>query len=367
MSARIYRSLTGLKGASTSRVLNLQAISAQWAEDPAGATAHLFSSPALNSAMIIKHRIRPTEADLMPRGRSVCTKVIVPFDKNDLRAGGRSLLVGQHFYEEALRDAGQYYGSKYNIDRDMRVLKLLDEIPSLDPFLLREKLRSNGITPDPRYFAISQNDQKRMFDYTAGELDRLTDLAGGSENATSKMVSALLSNEVDEKLEPLRVTLSLGQSEFKEGVFSWRGFIYYKWCLSEVWPHLLGCLSHLKSLQPVGPVDAEQKAYLKSVRQKILRGAKDNNGAVRQLLQIYDDAYSSLLSGRDPQQFRKFLLNAPGLFLEIGEKMGVLSHIASFWRFRFPDPARAAVDAEELVTILHDFAKGMPTTSVEVI
>jgi len=366
MSARIYRSLTGLKGASTSRVLNLQAISAQWTEDPAGANAHLFSSPALNSSMIIKHRIRPTEVDMMPRGRSVCTKVIVPFDKQDLRAGGRSLLIGQHFYEEALRDAGQYYG-KYNLDRDMRVLKLLDEIPSLDPFLLREKLRSNGITPDPRYFAISQNDQKRMFDYTAGELDRLTDLAGGSENATSKMVTALLSNEVDEKLEPLRVTLSLGQSEFKEGVFSWRGFIYYKWCLSEVWPHLLGCLAHLKALQPVGPVDAEQKAYLKSVRQKILRGAKDNNSAVRQLLQIYDDAYTSLLSGRDPQQFRKFLLNAPGLFLEIGEKMGVLSHIASFWRFRFPDPARAAVDAEELITILHDFAKGLPTTSLELL
>jgi len=280
MSARIYRSLTGLKGASTSRVLNLQAISAQWADDPAATTAPLFSSPTLNSSMIIKHRIRATEVDLMPRGRSVCTKLIIPFDKNDLRAGGRSLLIGQHFYEEALRDAGQYYG-KYDIDRDMRVLKLVDEIPSLDPFLLREKLRSNGVTPDPRYFAISQNDQKRMFDYTAGELDRLTDLAGGSENATSKMVSALLSNEVDEKLEPLRLTLSLGHAEFREGVFSWRGFIYYKWCLSEVWPHLVACLVHLKHIQPIGAIDAEQKTYLKSVRQKILKGAKDNNTAVK--------------------------------------------------------------------------------------
>src|SRR5690348_2372109 len=302
----------------------------------------------------------------MPRGRNVCTKVIVPFDGNDLRAGGRSLLIGQHNYLEALRDAGQYYG-RYDIDRDMRVLKLVDEIPSLDPFLLREKLRSHGITPDPRYFAISQNDQKRMFDYTAGELDRLTDLAGGSENATSRMVAALLSNEVDEKLEPLRLTLSLGQSEFKEGVFSWRGFIYYKWCLSEVWPHLLACLTHLKALQPVGPVDAEQKAYLKSARQRILLGAKENNSAVRQLLQIYDDAYTGLLTGRDPQQFRKFLLNAPGLFVEIGEKMGVLSHIASFWRFRFPDPERATVDAEELVTILQDFCKGLPTTALELL
>jgi len=55
------------------------------------------------------------------------------------------------------------------------------------------------------------------------------------------------------------------------------------------------------------------------------------------------------------------------LFLEIGEKRGVLSHIASFWRFRFPDPARAAVDAEELVTIFHDFSKGLPTTVLELL
>ena len=366
MSARIFRSLTALKGASTSRVLNLQAITAEKIKDEVDTAALLFSSPALNSSIIVKHRIRATEADLMPPGRAVCTKVIIPFDKKDLRAGGRSFLIGQYDYADALRDAGQYY-ARYNIDRDMRILKLLDEIPSLDPFLLREKLRANGITPDPRYFSISQSDQKRMFDYTAGELDRLTDLAGGSENATSRMVTALLSNEVDEKLEPLRLTLSLGHAEFKEGVFSWRGFIYYKWCLSEVWPHLLACLVHLKHIQPIGAVDSDQKAYLKAARQRILRGAKDNNTAVKKLLQIYDDAYTGLLTGRDPQQFRKFLLNAPGLFVEIGEKMGVLSHIASFWRFRFPDPSKALVDAEELVTILHDFAKGLPATSVEVV
>ena len=366
MSARIFRPLTALKGASTSRVLNLQAINAERMRDQGPGSSPMFSSPRLNSAIIIKHRLRPTDVDLMPRGKSVCTKVIVPFDINDLRAGGKSLLVGQYDYLDALRDAGQYYG-KYDIERDTRVLKLLDDIPSLDPFLLREKLRSNGYTPDPRYFSISQSDQKRMFDYTAGELERLTDLAGGSENATSKMVTALLSNEVDEKLEPLRVTLSLSHGEFKEGVFSWRGFIYYKWCLSEVWPHLLGCLAHLKSLQPVGPVDVEQKTYLRSARQNVLRGAKENYGAVKKLLQIYEDAYDSLLLGRDPQQFRQFLLNAPRLFLDIGEKMGVLSHIASFWRFRFPDPARCAVDAEELVTILQDFSKGLPTSVLELL
>jgi len=42
---------------------------------------------------------------------------------------------------------------------------------------------------------------------------------------------------------------------------------------------------------------------------------------------------------------------------EIGEKMGALSHITSFWRFRFKDP-NAIVDAEELVMVLQDLSKG---------
>jgi hypothetical protein len=176
------------------------------------------------------------------------------------------------------------------------------------------------------------------------------------------MVGALLSSDdADEKLGPLRTTLALSENEFKEGVFSWRGFIYYKWCLSELWPHLLNCLMHLKALQPTGPINTDHKAYLRNVRQNILIGAKHNNDAVRTLLQIYEDAYNSLLCGKDPRQFRKFLLDAPSLFLDIGEKMGALSHITSFWQFRFPDRSKASIDAEELVLILQDFSKGFAT------
>lgn len=363
MSARIFRSLTSLQGASTSRVLNLHAISQKIQGDVAPADA-FFSSPALNSAIIMKHRMRSDDLDLMPARKAVCTKIIVPFDRQDLRAGGKSLFVGQQNYAETLRDVGQYLAC-HDMDRDMRVLRLLDSLPSLDPFLLREKLRSDGMAPDPRYFSISPADQRRMFDYAAGELNRLTSLAGGNDNATGRMVAALLSTDVDEKLEPLRVTLSLSESEFKEGVFSWRGFIYYKWCRADLWPPLVSCLKHLKSVQPAGHISTDQKNSLNAARQRILLGAKQNSDGVRELLQIYEDAYNSLIRGLDPRQFRKFLLDAPALFLDIGEKIGALSHITSFWRSRFPDRERINIDAEELVLMLQDFSKGFAGREVK--
>lgn len=361
---RTFRSLTALSNASTSRVLNLVSISRAHAQDRAFAANPLFSSPVLNNAIILKHRLRADEVDLMEKNRVIGTKVIIPFQKADLRAGGRSLIVGQKGYEEMLREACNY-GEQYDFDHDRKVLHLLDQIPSLDPFLLREHLRSNDICPDAHYFEISDADQKRMFEYAAAEIRRLTSMAvtsGGASGGdpTSRLVTALLSTEVDAKLEPLRTTLQLRPDEFREGVFSWRGFIYYKWSLVDFWPDLVKALRQLKAIVPLHTLDNDERAYITQAKLAILSGAKKNSDDIKNIIRVYDTAYDSLIADRDPRKFREFLLGAPAMFLEIGEKMGALSHITSFWKYRFPHGAPKSVDCDELTAIFQDFSKGFP-------
>ena len=360
---RTFRSLTALSNASTSRVLNLVSISRAHAQDRSFAANPLFSSPILNNTIILKHRLRADEVDLMEKNRVIGTKVIIPFQKTDLRAGGRSLIVGQKGYEEMLREAGNY-GEQYDFDHDLKVLQLLDQIPSLDPFLLREHLRSNDVCPDSHYFEISDADQKRMFEYAAAEIRRLTSMAetpgsaGRGGDATSRLVTALLSTAVDAKLEPLRATLQLGPDQFREGVFSWRGFIYYKWSLVDFWPDLVKALRQLKTIVPLRSMDNDQRAYITQAKHAILSGAKKNSDDIKNIIKVYDTAYDSLIADRDPRKFREFLLGAPAMFLEIGEKMGALSHITSFWKYRFPEGAPKGVDCDELTAIFQDFSKG---------
>src|SRR5262245_3878099 len=62
----------------------------------------------------------------------------------------------------SLRQMGCY--SEEKLDRDFAVLRLLDMLPSLDPFLLREHLRNHEIEVAPCYFTISDGDQVRMHD-----------------------------------------------------------------------------------------------------------------------------------------------------------------------------------------------------------
>ncbi len=285
----------------------------------------------------------------------------MPFERSDLRAGGRSLFVDQRGFEELLREVGNH-NDEADMKRDLAVLRLMDRIPSLDPFLLREQLRGSDIAPDSSYFAISPADQDRMHAYAAREVGRLTALVNGgsgrgTDSSTGRMVSALLSSTVNEKLEPLRATLSLNAEEFCEGVFSWRGFIYYKWSLMEFWPNLMKALREVKTILPMGKADAEQRAFLGTSKNDIIRGAKTNSDAVRRIIDVYDNAYASLIERQDPRMFRDFLLSAPALFLEIGEKMGAMSHVTSFWQYRFPAGSPKSADADELSAIFGDFIR----------
>ena len=69
-------------------------------------------------------------------------------------------------------------------------------------------------------------------------------------------------------------------------------------------------------------------------------------------------SFHDLVANQSPKTFRDFLLSAPYMFLELGEKLGGISHIVSFWRYRFPQGSPPNVDAEELSAIFQDFSSG---------
>jgi hypothetical protein len=85
---------------------------------------------------------------------------------------------------------------------------------------------------------------------------------------------------------------------------------------------------------------------------------RDNGQEVNRILSVYDKSFSDLVAHQAPKAFRDFLLSAPETFLQMGEKMGAISHIVGFWRYRFPAGKPAKVDAEELSTIFQDFTSG---------
>ena len=70
-------------------------------------------------------------------------------------------------------------------------------------------------------------------------------------------------------------------------------------------------------------------------RRTIIEMVRDNGNHVNKALGVYDASFQDLVENQTPKTFRDFLLSAPHMFLELGEKLGAISHIVSFWRYRF--------------------------------
>jgi hypothetical protein len=314
----------------------------------------------LNTSIIIKHRLRENEIERFPLARRTATKILVPIESGDLRVGARYVFIGQRRFQDSLFDA---FGLALGADTsDMRTLAVLDESPTFDPFLLREMLRHHDLEPARCYFELSPADAARMYAFAQTEIGDLVQMcfgAGGSATHAGSLARKILANSADKELEPLRLTLQLDLLQFQEGVFCWKAFLYYKWQLSDLLPRVASVLREIEQVKPRGPQSAETRAYLSNTREslrKILTSACKN---VKATLAIYDKAYAGLTRENDPNAFRSFLLKAPAMFKDLGERLGAVEHIVSFWRFRFPEHQPASATPEELTDIFMDFENSL--------
>jgi len=362
LSGQPIRSLEDLENtASTARVFNLRAVAMRHGRDPEYQAQPLFENSALNKAIILKHRLRANEHDDFFGYRHSATKILLPIETADLRTGARYLFIGQKNFNQLLEST---YGIKLGSeDRDARTLAILDETPSLDPFLLREQLKRKGIDAAPCYFDISEADMNRMFDFAQTEIQQLVEMSVGGDPAfkshAAKLARKILMNANDAELEPLRQVMQLSPEQYQEGIFCWKAFLYYKWRLTNVLPKLNGVVAEIGAISPRGAMNAELKAFIGGTKETIRKAVVSSCRKVRDTLGVYDEAYTAMTKRGDPLRFRDFLLQAPSLFNELGERLGAVDHIISFWRFRFPAGKKPVITPDELAGIFTDFEQSL--------
>ena len=354
---RSYRSLRGLeRTASTSRVLNLAALLVRNAGNEQHVTAPFFLADPLQGAVIVRHRLRQQERAAFERHRYSATKLIIPFAREDLGLGGRSVLVGQDGWMDAFEELR---GQAPNLHRDAAILEAIDELPSLDPFLLREHLKRRGFDISPTYFDISGPDLTRMQRFVGTEIAKLIELAyrdtEGMEHNINRLVEALLVSKSDDRLEPLRMTLRLEKENYQEGIFAWKGFLYYKWVLNTLWGQLRDVFAELSRVRVMSTVDTVTRVEIDATKRQLRAKLERQVRTLRGQLQVYDDVFAQLTAGGNAVAFRDFLLKSPEVFLSLGEGCGLISHIATYWRFQFPTGRPLLINGDQLLDTLQDF------------
>jgi hypothetical protein len=365
LNDRTVRNLSHLEeSASTARVLNLLRVYRRRRNDPTYSENPLFQNPTLNRSIILKHRLRRNERDLFFDARKSATKIIIPIDGAELKLGGRFVFVNQINYDSMMAD---FLGDAWVTNRaDYDLLAIIDGLPSLDPFLLREQLKRHGREAARCYFEISDADMSRMFGFVEREVQKLINLCyeegtvrtEADDRRGERLVQKILSATVDAETEPLRLTLRLEKREYQEGVFCWKGFLYYKWTLSEALPDVSRVADAIGNVRPRGGTDNQTLAHIDKARTALRASILGALEAARKSLRFYDTAFDGLIGGR-PQAFRDFLLSAPAMFCDLGERLGAVNHIVSFWNFRFPQGKMPTVTGPELIDILADFEESL--------
>jgi hypothetical protein len=360
MARVTHHSLEALsKSASTARLLNLSWLATKCWADPEYHAKPFFQTPLLNTSLIVKHTPRVHELMLFDRPPHIATKIVFPFDRENLAIGGRSIFVGQKGWLDQLQIVGHYAKT---VERDSKVLHALDELPSLDPFLVREHLARRGFKVGSCYLAISATDVERMKRTVSAEVEQLIGLAfQGANNCehTAKLVQVLLTDEADARLEPLRLTLRLEGDAYKEGIFSWRGFLYYKWAVDQLRAGLLKVLRDVAEVKPSSKVDFATTAEVNRGKSRLIKRMQQSEAAALEALRTYDEAFWGLVRENNPAAFRDFLLRSPRMFVGLGAAVGGLSHIVSYWSYRFPEGAPLTASADEVLEILHEFESSL--------
>jgi hypothetical protein len=343
---------------SSARVLNLHGLATERPADPGYVANPMFVHPVLNRAIIAKHNVAPGDEERIAPRRFNATKIIFPFDPGDLNLGGQFIFVDQFDFLVALTRRLDYGGRA--LERDVAVLRILDRLPTLDPFLVREVLARQNIEVDQCYYRLSAPDKAQMLSFVEGQMQSLIRLCFGeldpSDPRTERMSRLLLSDGHSADLAPLKATLKMDDEDFSEAMFAWKAFLYYRWRAQTMAPALKATLRSIAKLS-ARRCDPDTLAFM--VKSKgLLEGAITGSWReIGQMLKLYDRAYNGLTVDHKPENFRGFLSEGASLFVSLGERIGQLEQVVSFWTYRLDQ--HAAMSPEELTDNLRDLLQGL--------
>ena len=374
------RALTSISGvqslrsitarSSSARVLDLHSLALDAADDPDHRARPLFAHPVLNRTIIVKHHPRAGEFESGVERGAIVTKVIFPFDPCDLDLGGQFLLVDDPDLVDQLARHLDWRG--VDMARDLTMLRLIDRLPTLDPFLLHEAFVANRIDVAPCYFRLSATDKTEMRDFVAHQVETLIGLCFGGmtvSDTQAKRLSELILAEGDSpELAPLRMAMRMESAEFAQAMFCWKAVLYYRWRSRLLGPEVKATHRSISGIE-FSRFDPDSARFARAAAAKLEGMVHDCERRIAEMFRIYDEVFEALTAQRTPEPFRRFLIDGPRLFARLGERMGRLEQLTSYWSHQFPGlrtrQLRPEVIYDGLRNLLGALSLGAPLTELE--
>jgi hypothetical protein len=259
----------------------------------------------------------PAAAEPPKSERPIETAIYVPHDAIEIPAGGYGIYLRQRDFVNLLKHhtGVDFEEGNKEFERDIDILRTIDTIPSLDPFLLKSALQKHLADIHPAYFVISQAEEDGIKSLIAEKVNPIVARALGLKSAadvnerSQRFLQALWDPTMPEaKLFVSAFGISGDQAQqIFEG---WKGVTFYVHTFTKNLQQVAGVLRWLTGPDSA-PLDAREFKHLKEqqdmFRQSVVKKLRNLISNVNGIFGEYTECHGKFLNGGDPKPFRNFL------------------------------------------------------------
>ncbi|HEY0838233.1 MAG TPA: hypothetical protein VGE72_30275 [Azospirillum sp.] len=310
----------------------------------------LFAAQGLNNAILFKY---PNFPEQMPTGasrnwgggeaeeedfRPIETGIYVPYDADHPRAGGSAIYLRQKNYETLLQE---YLGlatevEREDLRRDVKILDLLDTVPSLDPFLVKDCLDANRISFDPEYLQLDPLEVRRIRQAISIKITEIIEKAFSAGNRTVKDKERLVESLWDPSLPEARdfiTAFGIAHDDAPLVFGAWKGITFYQVQLQMLAPKVADVLRWISSKDAV-PFDAAiNRAFLEQLgmyKDRIVKKLSATADETRTIMKSYEACHVEFLAGK-PKNLVAFLKSARRTYWILARCISALNSTANIF------------------------------------
>ncbi len=351
------RSFHKLRRTSSGRVLNLILLSDAATSSNAGVRPakipKLFYSNTLNYAILTKHNLRDNERDLFARALHVATKIFIPFDPKRLEIGGRSFFIEEFQFKDHLRDLLHLDPAQGDpsVLHDIKVLEALSRSPTLDPFIVAEYMRSEGLRAEPAFFAESYGLAGKTSSEVFQVFQPLLQKALGktaSPEEMARFVDQVWNVSAGTTDNLFLEALQIPQREWANVIFSWKALIYYDLVSRGTGTRLDAVLQVLRETTPRMRPSQVLATRIEEQKRDLARNLyKLHEGSTGYIRVALTQVVGAILGDQSAGKLSETLRDMADHISAVGMNVVLFDQVTSYFLYLFPRPSNGVVDAEE--------------------
>ncbi|HEV8014893.1 MAG TPA: hypothetical protein VGP48_05150 [Stellaceae bacterium] len=358
--------------AGSSRVFNCNDVARKLERREGEQNLYLFKTPAMHHLVLIKEALRYDDPR-HPKGVAIGSKLYVPYNHDEIYEGGRSIF----FHSPNLLQVFQeQFGVKEDaatsgaLDHDMKIFRLLDELPSLDGFLMHDALELEGVEANPAYFDVSSEERVAIQEFIRGKMEPLVQAAYGGKKPPGGKVTQLIDAMWEAKdlsaLEPLILAFRFPKDEALAIFGAWKGINFYSFEYHhgrkkrEAFAHWLK-----EDAMPKNLVPREIIQVLEPIRRATVERLRGHWVDVDNILKQYEKLYGDFVASSNPGGFINFLRNAKATYWQLGDSLSKIDHAINCWDIWTKAAPGRRLPFEQLETLLELAKKILTPASAE--